>query len=129
MRADTREWVRFAEADFEAAVSLMRKRKHLPANIVGFHCQQCVEKYLKARMTEDGLPVPKTHDLQTLLGLVVSNHPLLAGFHSALGSLTGYGVKFRYPGHVATRADAAAALKTCRSARAEIRLSLGLSRT
>ena len=49
MRAETREWLRFAEADFDVATSLMRRRKKLPANIVGFHCQQCVEKYLKAR--------------------------------------------------------------------------------
>jgi len=126
MKAETREWVRFAGADFEAATSLMRKRKKLPANIVGFHCQQCVEKYLKARMVEDGIPVIKTHDLQVLLNLLLPSQPLWAAFHSALGNLTGYGVKFRYPGHVATRVDAREALKACRSIRAEIRLSLGL---
>ena len=126
MKADTREWVRFAEADFEVATSLMRKRKKLPANIVGFHCQQCAEKYLKARMVEDGVSVIKTHDLQVLLNLVLASQPLWAAFHNVLGNLTGYGVKFRYPGHVATRADAQAAVKACRSIRTEIRLSLGL---
>jgi HEPN domain-containing protein len=126
MKADTREWVRFAEADFEAASSLLRKRKNLSANIVGFHCQQCAEKYLKARMVENGLPMIKTHDLQALLNLVLPTQPLWAAFHPALGNLTGYGVTFRYPGHIATRADARAALKACRSIRAEVRLSLGL---
>ena len=126
MKADTREWVRFAEADFGAANSLMRKRRQLPANIVGFHCQQCVEKYLKARMVEDGISVIKTHDLQVLLNLLLQSQPLWAAYFNVLGNLTGYGVKFRYPGHVATRADAKAALKACRSIRVEVRLSLGL---
>jgi hypothetical protein len=35
-------------------------------------------------------------------------------------------VKFRYPGHIATRSDARAALKSCRSLRIEVRFSLGL---
>jgi len=126
MKADTREWVRFAEADFDAAASLLRKRKHVSANIIGFHCQQCVEKYLKAQMVEDGVAVIKTHDLQVLLNLVLSLHPLWSAYHAALGHLTGYGVMFRYPGHVATRADARIAMKSCRSLRQEIRLSLGL---
>jgi|GEM_PF-2584315 len=37
-----------------------------------------------------------------------------------------YAVKFRYPGHVATRVDARQALRACRSIRSEARLSLGL---
>jgi HEPN domain-containing protein len=126
MKADTREWVRFAEEDFDVATALFRRRKKGAANSIGFHCQQCVEKYLKARMIEDGVAIHKTHDLQLLLNLLLAARPLWAAFHSVLGNLTGYAVKFRYPGHVATRADARAALKACRSIRAEVRLSLGL---
>lgn len=126
MKADTREWVRFAEEDFDVATALFRRRKMGAANSIGFHCQQCAEKYLKARMVEDGIAIPKTHDLQLLLNLLLAAHPLWAAFNSVLGNLTGYAVKFRYPGHVATRSDARAALKACRSIRSEIRLSLGL---
>lgn len=128
MKAETAEWVRFAEADFEAATSLVRKRKKLPANIVGFHSQQCVEKYLKARLEEETLPVPKVHSLTALLGLLLSKEPLWASFTPSLLLLNNYAVKFRYPGHVATRTDAQAALKACRSIRAEVRVSLGLSK-
>jgi HEPN domain-containing protein len=69
MKADTKEWVRYAEEDFDVASVLMRRRTKTAANTIGFHCQQCVEKYLKARLEEAGLPVPKVHSLAALLGL------------------------------------------------------------
>ena len=34
---------------------------------IGFHCQQAVEKYLKAVLVASGLPAPFTHDLTRLL--------------------------------------------------------------
>ncbi|QKG54817.1 HEPN domain-containing protein [Hymenobacter sp. BRD67] len=34
---------------------------------IGFHCQQAVEKYLKAALVASGLPAPFTHDLTRLL--------------------------------------------------------------
>jgi len=33
---------------------------------IGFHCQQAVEKYLKAVLVASGLPAPFTHDLTRL---------------------------------------------------------------
>ncbi len=128
MKADTKEWLRFAEEDFDVASALMRRRTRTAANTIGFHCQQCVEKYLKARLEEAGLPVPKVHSLTALLALLLPLEPLWASFNPTLLLLNNYAVKFRYPGHVATRADARAAVKACRSIRAEIRHSLGLPR-
>jgi HEPN domain-containing protein len=129
MKADTQDWVRCAEEDFDVASSQFRRRTKRPAtNAICFHCQQCVEKYLKARITEAGLPVPKVHDLVLLLQRVLPIEPLWAPFAPALRALNDYAVKFRYPGHAATRADTRAALKSCRSIRAEIRSSLGLSK-
>ncbi len=128
MKVDTREWVCVAEEDFDVAATLFRRRKKGAASSIGFHCQQCAEKYLKARMVEDGISIIQTHDLQLLLNCILARHPLWAAFNPVLGNLTGYAVKFRYPGHQATRADARAALKACRSIRAEVRLSLGLAK-
>lgn len=126
MKVETREWVRYAEEDWTVATILMRRRKSFLGNSVGFHCQQCVEKYLKARLVEAGVAVPKIHDLQVLLNLVVPLEPLWAAFDASLGMLTGYAVKFRYPGNIVNRTEAKWALKTCRSIREEIRRSLGL---
>ena len=126
MKTETREWVQIAEADFVAAGNLIRSRVKQMSNLVGFHCQQCIEKYMKARLEEESLPVPKIHSLTALLGLILHKEPLWASFTPSLLLLNNYAVKFRYPGHVATRADAREALKACRSIRGEIRLSLGL---
>ena len=128
MKAATREWVRCAEEDFDVAASLMRRRTKTAANSIGFHCQQCVEKYFKARLEEAALTAPKTHDLVALLQLLLPVEPLWASFAPALRSLNDYAVRFRYPGHVATRTDARRALKACRSIRIEVRLSLGMPR-
>lgn len=83
---------------------------------------------LKARLEEGGVGVPRTHDLVALLQLLLPVEPLWAAFAPALRRLNDYAVKFRYPGHVATRVDARQALRACRSLRADIRLSLGLPR-
>jgi len=40
-----------------------------------FFAQQCVEKYLKARLVEAGIAFPKTHDLEALLDLVLPAEP------------------------------------------------------
>jgi HEPN domain-containing protein len=128
MKAETGAWIRCAEEDFDVATALFRRRTKNTANSIGFHCQQCVEKYLKARMVESGIAVIKTHDLQILLNRLLATQPLWAAFNAVLGTLTAYAVRFRYPGHISTRADARAALKACRAIRVEVRLSLGLPR-
>ncbi|MSU59493.1 MAG: HEPN domain-containing protein [Pedosphaera sp.] len=127
MKHDTREWVAKAEEDFFIASLAFRARtKQQTHNSVGFHCQQCVEKYFKARLVEAGQVIPKVHDLLLLLQRLLPVEPLWSPFAPALRGLNDYAVKFRYPGHIATRADARSALKACRSIRTEVRLSLGL---
>ena len=127
MKAETREWVRCAEEDFEVALTQFRRRTKRPTtNAICFHCQQCAEKYLKARLEEAGSGIPKVHDLALLLQHLLPIEPLWASYAPMLRGLNDYAVKFRYPGHVATQADARAALKGCRSIRAEVRLSLAL---
>jgi HEPN domain-containing protein len=129
MKPATREWVRCAEEDFDVANALMRRRTKNAANSIGFHCQQCVEKYLKARLEEANLPAPRTHDLVAVLQLLLPMEPLWASLAPSLRALNDYAVRFRYPGHVASRSDAREALRACRSIRLDIRLSLGLPRT
>ena len=128
MKPATRDWVRCAEEDFDVASALLRRRTKTAANSIGFHCQQCVEKLLKARLEEAGLAVPRTHDLVLLLQLLLLVEPLWASFAPTLRRLNDYAVKFRYPGHTASPADARRALQACRSVRGDVRLSLGLPR-
>ena len=126
MKPDTREWVGKAEEDFLAAIDLARRRTKPLWSSVCFHAQQCAEKYLKARLAEAGLPVTKTHDLETLLDLLIPLEPAWASLRTALQDLTDYAVDFRYPGHAATKSVARQAVVDCKLVRREIRTSLGL---
>ena len=129
MKANTHDWVRYAEEDFEVARTLLESRRKLTPNSVCFHCQQSIEKYLKARLVEAGMTVPKTHDLEALLNLLLPLEPLWDSFRPTLNLLGGTAVKARYPGHDLQREDARFALKTCRTIRKEVRLALGLTAT
>ncbi|MCX7047286.1 MAG: HEPN domain-containing protein [Candidatus Sumerlaeota bacterium] len=126
MRRETKEWVAKAEADFDAAQALFRRRKFVHHDTVCFHAQQCAEKYLKARLVEARFPYPKTHALSPLLHLLAPVEPLWASYEPLMDCLTQYAVAFRYPGDTATRQEAREALAACRELRKAVRLSLGL---
>ncbi len=126
MKPSTREWVKKAEADYQLAVALSRRRKVTFHDHGCFCCQQSVEKYLKARLEEAGILSPKTHDLKKLLNLLLLVEPLWAAMLPALSYLSDYAVEFRYPGHEATAQDLKKAVKDARMVRQEARLALGL---
>ena len=127
MKASTREWVAKAGEDFAAACLLARPRRKPLWSPVCFHAQQCIEKYLKARLNEASMPLRRTHDLEQLLNQVLIAEPLWSAFRAALKRLSDAAVVPRYPGAIVTKAEAQRALKTCKSFRKEGRLSLGLA--
>lgn len=126
MKPITEEWVEKAEGDWMVAGREMRVRKSPNYDAVGFHCQQCVEKYLKGQLQEESITAPKTHDLGKLLDLLLPTHPLWAGMRLSADGLSSYAVDFRYPGDSADKEEARSAVKLCRSVRETVRLSLGL---
>ncbi len=126
MNANTREWIKKAEADFTSAIREYRARKNPNYDAACFFCQQCLEKYLKARLVNAGISFPKTHDLEVLLELVVPKEPLWESFRLQLAELTGYATAFRYPGESATQTMSKAALKSTRALRKQIRADMRL---
>jgi HEPN domain-containing protein len=124
MKKLTAEWVQKAEEDYHLAVNTHRGggRFH---NAVSFHCQQAVEKYLKALMEECGLSVPKTHDLELLRTLLVPHYARLP-VRRGLQFLTPFAVETRYPGERASKRDASAAVRWADKSRALARALLGL---
>ena len=128
MKPTTREWVKKAENDFKVASLILRRRKDVVPDAACFFCQQCIEKYLKARLLEAGIAFPRTHDLLQLLNTCVQVEPLWSAYAKVVDAMSDYAVDFRYPGHSATLREAKAALKHCRSLRAEVRRALGLKR-
>jgi len=125
MKLLTREWAEKAENDFKVATQILRRRKEIVPNAACFFCQQCVEKYLKARLVESDIPFPRSHDLLQLLKLCTQVEPLWSAYANIVDAMTDFAVDFRYPGHSATLRQAKLALKHCRSLRAEVRRSLG----
>jgi len=127
MRPDTRESVKKAEDGFKVASQLLRRRKDIVSEAACFHCQQCVEKYLKARLVEAGVSFPRTHDLLKLLNLCLPVEPLWASFTKVVDTMSDYAVDFRYPGQSATLTEARQCLKDAKVIRREVRLSFGLA--
>ena len=125
MKKLTREWIRKAEADHRTASALSG---HVPPlnDGVSFHCQQCVEKYLKALLEELGLGVPKTHDLDHLLTLLKSHYPQLRSLRRGLLFLSDYAVEIRYPSNWTTRRQAQAAQRWADRVRTMVRSLLGI---
>jgi HEPN domain-containing protein len=126
MKATTREWIEKAEADFLSANREYRARKRPNFDAGCFFAQQCIEKYLKARLAEAGAPIPRIHDLSALLDTLLLLEPLWEAARSRMETLTSYAVLFRYPGDSATRGLAKTAIADARWVRAMIRTSMRL---
>lgn len=121
----TREWVDKAESDF-IAMDWLGKAPIPSYDAIGFHAQQCIEKYLKARLQEAGLPSPRTHDLEMLLDHCLALEPAWATMRLGVAFLSRFAVEVRYPGVIPTKADADEAMKICMDSRNMIRSGLGL---
>lgn len=126
MKPITAEWVSKAEGDWEAAQKMYRARKFPVYDAACFHCQQCAEKYLKAKLIEAGIAFAKTHDLPSLLKLILPVEPSWLTLNQQLDALNKFAVVYRYPGNDATKADAKQAIEDCRAVRRFIRQAFGL---
>jgi HEPN domain-containing protein len=127
MDKPTKEWVRKAEEDFEAAIALRRARRAVFHNAVCFHAQQCVEKYLKALLESRKVEPRKIHALPVLLDQCAVHFPLLAALRPDMIRLSVYAVEFRYPGESAVATDVTEALKIMKRSRRDLRNALSLS--
>jgi HEPN domain-containing protein len=90
-----KQWIDKANEDYNVASQLMNM-EFPPKGAIGFHCQQAVEKYLKALLIFHEEEVPKTHSIEYLLELAKKHDSLFSSFDP--GNLTDYGVEVRYPG-------------------------------
>ena len=123
----TLEWVEVAEGDYESVkLHLEHASKRRRYNITCFHAQQCIEKYLKAWLQEANLPTPRTHELHELLDLCVPTRPAWEAWRSDFSAFDKYAVDARYPGYIATEADAEHAVGICNEVRQTVRDMLEL---
>jgi HEPN domain-containing protein len=126
MKRETAKWVRKAEQDWAVAHKLAEEAPP-PRDVVCFHCQQAAEKYLKGLLQENGLLVPKIHELADILDRLVPGDATLARLRRKADSLTQFAVDYRYPGMMASKRQMEAALRHADVIRLECRSKLNLA--
>jgi len=97
--AEVRGWLAKAQGDLRAA-HILGEAEPAELDIAVYHCQQAVEKALKAWLVSREIPFTKTHDLERLLDASNSDSNALSHFSDHMRILTPYAVEFRYPGDV-----------------------------
>lgn len=72
---------------------------HIPEYLdtVTFHCQQAVEKYLKAYLIFQSITFRFTHDLIYLLELIIQKDSDFNNYYDTISELQGYAIEIRYP--------------------------------
>lgn len=123
LRSDVAAWVRNAEEDRGIALSVDRFRY---PNGVCFHCQQCIEKYLKAVLTAHDEKPARIHDLVALGTECADYVPAIAEHYSDFVTLTAFAVMIRYPDGEADAEEAEEAVEAMEAARPVLRAALTL---
>lgn len=123
----TQEWIRRGEAGYVTVQQLLLAEDPLLYNIICFHAQQCIEKYLKAWLQEANMPVPRTHNLEELLALIVPTLPAWSDWQPDLKIITKYAVESRYPGDPVTVENTQHACSVCEEVRRAVRTQLKLT--
>ena len=125
----TLEWVERAEADYVTVQQLLLTADPRLHNIICFHAQQCIEKYLKAWLQEVNISVPRTHNLEELLALIVPTLSDWTDWQPDLKIIAEYAVEPRYPGPSRTAENTQHAMRVCDEVRQAVRRQLKLRKT
>ena len=96
MTGTVSDWLAKAYDDLRT-VELLEAFDDYPCVVAAFHCQQAVEKSLKAFLTWRNIAFLYRHDLGYLLDLCKGVDPEFAALESQIEGLTPYAVEVRYP--------------------------------
>ena len=121
----TLEWVEKAEGDYSVAKENQQGQNPV-YHVICFLAQQCTEKYLKAWLQENNIPIQRTHNLEELLNLILPTIPAWHDWKSDLSKLSEHAVETRYLGTSPTAADAEHAMQTCEMVRQAVCIQLKL---
>jgi HEPN domain-containing protein len=103
MKNQVKDWMLLADKDLYAAEILLESEYPL-TNIVAFHCQQAIEKYLKAFLIEKEISILKTHDLIRLNGMTKEIQDLGID-EKKLMIINEIYIESRYPGEFGLMSD------------------------
>jgi HEPN domain-containing protein len=99
LNEEIKEWIEKADHDLGSAKIIYL---HLPEyfDTIAFHCQQAVEKYIKAVLFFERIKFQKSHDLVYLLDLLSQKIEVDAIYFKKAFTLNNFGVKIRYPNKI-----------------------------
>jgi len=95
MRKQVEEWLHFAEIDLLSARKLLEDA-YLTQS-AAFHIHQSVEKCFKALIEDLNLRVPKIHDLEKLLGIIIEHDIILKTNTEIISMINDVYIETRYP--------------------------------
>jgi len=90
-----KQWLMKANEDL-LVIDKLTETGVIAASSVCFHCQQAVEKFLKAYLIANGVDVRKTHNIEFLLSECSDIDQDFSAFDPK--DLSEFGVDARYPG-------------------------------
>ncbi len=97
-----KQWILKANEDVLVVEKLTESGIFAPSTAC-FHCQQAVEKFLKAFLFANGVEVRKTHNIEFLLSECVEIDSDFKAIEP--GNLSDFGVDVRYPGDMYIPSD------------------------
>jgi HEPN domain-containing protein len=99
-----KEWIRFADENCNAGITLFKNNSENFKNIVCYNMQQAVEKYLKAYLVANNIEIDDnhrkhhTHDIAKLIETCKKiDNDFSSLYKIEADRLTDYAVKSRYP--------------------------------
>jgi len=92
-KSQVQRWIEKADSDLNAVYELLNVNSN-SRDVICFHCQQAVEKYLKGLLIALNVKFERMHDLVALLESLVEQHPELEAFKENLAILN---VRFLNP--------------------------------
>jgi len=131
-QAYLRNWLTKADHDLTNAktiLSALPDDESTPYDTVCFHCQQAVEKLLKAFLINHGRMFPRSHNLADLVRLCSEIDPGLMMHMETAEQLTPYAVEIRYPDdfYMPSLKEAEEALQIAFAIRSHIHGALNIS--
>ena len=89
-------WIKIADHDLGTAKIIYL---HLPEykEMICFHCQQAVEKYLKGFLTYLEIDFKKKHSLEYLLNLISIKDEFSEEWYEIASKIENYAIEIRYP--------------------------------
>jgi HEPN domain-containing protein len=89
-------WLEKARRDLETARIIFSELPEYD-DIIAFHCQQSIEKALKAFLIYMDIDFKPVHDLGYLMNLIATKERLLEPYYEQVDQASRFAVQIRYP--------------------------------